>query len=90
MGSADSKSDHRRPLPFTKSRWYQILIIFLIQVVLTIGAISFAVWLDRRNAQRWCDVVITLDRAYRATPPQTDTGRKLASDIARLRADLSC
>jgi hypothetical protein len=76
--------------PFTRSRWYLLSVQFAVNVVIAIIVASFAVWLDNRSSMRWCDVVVTLDNAYHAAPPQTETGRKLASDMARLRRSLNC
>ena len=44
-----------------------------------------------RDSQRqWCGVVTTLDDAYRQTPPQTPAGKKIATDVAELRARFGC
>ena len=47
---------------------------------------------QRRSEQVWCEVVSVLDDAYHApgTAPQTETGRKVAAGIARVRAAYHC
>jgi hypothetical protein len=42
------------------------------------------------NELKWCSVVATMDRAYRAEPPKTATGLEMAESIAALRSDLRC
>lgn len=45
---------------------------------------------EREADRRWCRLLTTLDDAYQAAPPQSDTGRRLAADVHALRADLGC
>jgi hypothetical protein len=45
----------------------------------------------QRDAERkWCGIVATLDDAYRASPPQTTAGRRLAEEMAELRRQFHC
>lgn len=45
---------------------------------------------EREADRRWCRMLTTLDEAYQAAPPQSETGRRLAADIHELRTDLGC
>jgi hypothetical protein len=52
---------------------------------------------DKRNEQlrieseqKWCDVVSTLDNAYKVNPPQSTLGKTLASDMAKLVHEFHC
>lgn len=46
---------------------------------------------SRRAADRaLCGVVVTLDDAYRQTPPTTPAGKNLAAGLADLRRSLRC
>lgn len=45
---------------------------------------------EREADRRWCELLITLDDAYGATPPQSSTGQRLAADVHNLRVDLGC
>ena len=62
-----------------------------VSMALTAGV---AVWQARQavheTEQRWCGLVSTLDDTYRTTPPQTEAGRRVAEQIARLRAEFGC
>jgi hypothetical protein len=69
-------------------RWWAAFGLALLAiVVINIGV-------ERRDnaatARKFCTVVATTDDAYRAAPPTTETGRKLAVSFAKLRRDLGC
>lgn len=42
------------------------------------------------NNRQWCELLITLDRAYSSTPPQTKLGREVAASISNLRTSFGC
>jgi hypothetical protein len=67
----------------------------LVALVLAFAALMFAGVLYTRHVQResdrrWCDLLVTLDTAYRSQPPATELGRRVAAAMARLRADFGC
>ncbi|MDG4796226.1 hypothetical protein [Micromonospora sp. WMMD1082] len=66
----------------------------LVALVFAVGAAGASMWyasaVAAESQRKWCGVVSTLDDAYEVTPPQTPAGRKIAEDIARLRADFGC
>lgn len=40
--------------------------------------------------RRWCGMLGSLDRAYKANPPTTSTGQEIAAETARLRTQFGC
>jgi hypothetical protein len=76
--------------PITKSRWYQLLILAIIQVVLTGMAVGVSITIDRRSNHAWCEIVVTLDDTNKAQPPTDDRGRRFADEMSRLRRKLGC
>ncbi|KAB1946084.1 hypothetical protein F8271_07740 [Micromonospora sp. ALFpr18c] len=67
-------------------RAWQTLVVALLFAVLT-GAASMA-YSNRAAAaleRKWCDLLSTFDDAYRETPPQTPTGKKIADRLRELR-----
>ena len=46
--------------------------------------------LIRESNQKWCGIIGTFDRAYRAQPPTTETGRLVASQMRQLSLDYGC
>lgn len=78
-------------------RWYLLVALAGSMLLLSLAGVWYTNWsigqqdkAERANDQRWCQLLTTLDDAYQAAPPQTETGRRLAADIHRLRADLGC
>ena len=43
-----------------------------------------------KSNQQWCELLTTLDEAYSQTPPQSETGRKVADEIHRLTLVNKC
>jgi len=39
---------------------------------------------------RWCGLIVGLDDAYRAVPPQTPAGRAAADAMAQMRVKFGC
>lgn len=77
--------------------WYPVAVLFAVLVSVTFFNVSYTNQVDkesdrdnRQNDQKWCTLLITMDDAYKANPPQTATGRKLATDISSLRTGLGC
>ena len=40
--------------------------------------------------RKWCDIVVLFDDTYRATPPTTPAGQKIAAYFTNLRKDFQC
>jgi hypothetical protein len=43
-----------------------------------------------KSNHQWCELLKTLDEAYGQTPPQSETGRKVAEEIHRLSMVNGC
>jgi len=83
--------------PMSRRRLGALAAIGLSMITFGGGGYAYTNWsisqqdkAERANDQRWCKLLTTLDEAYRSAPPQTETGRRLASDIHNLRAELGC
>lgn len=74
------------------------LYLLLVGIALTVLSPILAVVASTRisggalaeSEQRWCQLIATLDDAYRETPPATAAGLNVARGIADLRRDLNC
>lgn len=80
-----------------RSRWYVLLAVFVSCLAIGSAGVSYTSWAvgeqrkaEREADRRWCELLTTLDSAYQAAPPQTETGRRLAADVHKLRSDLGC
>jgi hypothetical protein len=47
-------------------------------------------FVQRQADQRWCALVVSVDDAYLATPPQTPVGEQIAEAMHQLRQELDC
>ncbi|KAB1912087.1 hypothetical protein [Micromonospora sp. AMSO31t] len=63
---------------------------FVFALVATISSMVYANSVARHSVQDLCALVVTLDDTYRATPPQTPTGRQIAEQLRELRTRLDC
>ncbi len=72
-----------------------VLMVGLAMVVLSpILAIVASTKISERSLaesnRKWCSLVITLDDAYKETPPTTAAGKNVAESLHRLRGELGC
>ena len=81
----------------TTPRWYLLVAVVVSMMMLAAAGIVYTNWAiargaaaERESDRRWCQLLTTLDDAYQAAPPQTETGRRLAADVHKLRAELGC
>jgi hypothetical protein len=44
----------------------------------------------RESQQKWCGIVTLFDDTYKANPPQTPTGQRLAGEMTALRTHFGC
>lgn len=81
--------------------WYTIAAIVGSVLLLAVAGVAYTNYAlrqsaasereaDRRNDARWCALLVPLDNAYTATPPQTQTGKDVAAAIHRLRQQHGC
>ena len=63
----------------------------VISTMLAVGVnISYTKHSVTTSDQKWCSLLLTLDEAYGKTPPTSETGRKVADEIHRLRVSNRC
>lgn len=74
----------------SRSTWYLLVVIYVSMAALVFANTLYTNNVAESNARKWCHLLVTLDEAYKATPPRTDTGQRVADDIHNLRADLRC
>lgn len=64
--------------------------MFATMLVMTALNIFYADHLNRQSNNNFCDIVVTVNDAYRDNPPSTDLGRKLQQNYADLERRLQC
>lgn len=93
---------HVRKLPRpSQPVWYSIATSFTAVLVLAVGGVLYTKNVQDENdarynrlvqqsEQKWCAIIVTLDDSYKVTPPSTPVGRKLATEMSRLRREFHC
>lgn len=78
---------------FHKEKWrrfYQIAVVFVMLGIVAGLNLWYTNYVDHKNRQGWCDLIVTLDKGYAVQPPTTETGRQLAELTHRRRQSLGC
>jgi hypothetical protein len=70
--------------------WYIVLAIFLSSVSTGAVAVVIALNAQSESERKLCGIVVAQDDAYSQTTPSTETGRRLADALGKLRRDLHC
>lgn len=90
---ADAATDRADAL----HRWQRFTMITISVVILLAGNVAYTTYVDskretaeRESDRRWCELLVELDTAYSATPPQTEIGRNVARSVHELRVSLEC
>lgn len=69
---------------------WTVLSVFL-SIVVAIGALlQYVNYVNNKNDERWCQLLVTLDIAYAANRPTTPVGISVANAIHILREELKC
>jgi hypothetical protein len=70
--------------------WYAVLISFIACVAVAMGSVAYTGYVQRRSDQRWCSLLTQLTDAQRGSPPATESGRRFAAELERLRREFRC
>lgn len=70
------------------------LVMFIVSLVYATHAANAAVARANQSTatqtRQFCSLMTTLDDTYRATPPSTLTGKRVAAEVHALRLGLGC
>lgn len=70
--------------------WYAVFISFVACIAVAIASVSYSGYVQRRNDQRWCSLFVQLTDAQQAAPPASESGRRFAAELMRLRNEFHC
>lgn len=70
--------------------WYWWLVVGVYCVAAPALAVAVSAHNTAESARAWCKIIVTLDDAYRLTPPSTPVGVKLAEAMRQIRAEYDC
>ncbi len=72
---------------FVKKR---LVVTWLISYLLLFAGIVFSVQYTIYTAQKWCSLVNLFNETYNSTPPTSDTGKRIAIEMAKLQRSYKC
>lgn len=75
-----------KPVP----RWYVMAAILVSSLSIGLASVVYANHVALESERKWCSIVATMDDAYKAQPPITESGKNVARDIDKLRSSLRC
>jgi hypothetical protein len=70
--------------------WYAVAISFVACVAVAMGSVIYTGYVQRQSDQRWCSLLTQLTDAQRGAPPATESGRRFAAELERLRREFRC
>ena len=81
--------------------WYAITLAFVACVVVAIASVGYASWVNSQSQKRaeqarvesdrrWCALLVDIGDSQRAVPPKTESGKRFAAEINRLRREFGC
>ena len=81
--------------------WYAIAVAFIAMVGIATAGVVYTNYVQRQaerraelvrieSDRRWCELLVDLTRSQRETPPKTESGKRFAAEINRLRAEFGC
>lgn len=72
---------------------YGLLIVYVCMVAVVVTGLLYTNWVSRENNRQWCDVLISIDDAYKGVsnnPTATPAGKHIAEEFHRLREKFEC
>lgn len=70
--------------------WYGLLACLVSMVAIASATVVISDRTARESEQKWCRVLTVMTDSWKAAPPPSESGRRLAVEIARLRAEFGC
>lgn len=73
-------------------KWVMRMIVVTLVTALVSpwGTIFYVNYVDRKNRSDWCELIVTIDDAYTANPPENETAERFADLMHRRRESLGC
>lgn len=81
--------------------WYAIAVSFFACLVIALAGVLYTNHVQRQAQQRaaverresdrrWCALLVDIGDSQRAVPPKTESGKRFAAEIDRLRREFGC
>lgn len=70
--------------------WYAIAVSFFACLVVAIASVGYTSYVQRKSDQRWCSLLTGIGNGQRQTPPPSESGKRFAVEIEKLRREFGC
>ncbi|MFC7276211.1 hypothetical protein ACFQS1_19640 [Paractinoplanes rhizophilus] len=81
--------------------WYAITVAFVACLVTAVASVGYASWVNEQSQkrarqariesdQRWCALLVDISRGQEDSPPRTESGKRFAAEIDKLRREFGC
>jgi hypothetical protein len=67
-----------------------LVAVLLSSLVTAVAALAVSRHEQAENDRRWCALLVDIGNSQRAVPPKTDSGKRFAAEIDRLRREFGC
>lgn len=81
--------------------WYAIVVAFVAVLAVSFAGVAYTNFVQKQAEQRaevvrqesdrrWCALLVDIGNSQRAAPPKTESGKRFAEEIDRLRHEFGC
>jgi hypothetical protein len=81
--------------------WYAITVAFVAVLAVSIAGVAYTNFVQKQaerraeavrveSDRRWCSLLVDIGNSQRAVPPKTESGKRFAAEIDRLRHEFGC
>jgi len=81
--------------------WYAIAVAFIAVVGIATAGVVYTNYVQKQaehraevarqeSDRRWCSLLVDIGNSQRAVPPKTESGKRFAAEIDRLRHEFGC
>lgn len=74
--------------PQTRPQWYNFIAILVSGFLIIAVSAWWTAHGIEQSDRKFCSIIVTFDDAYREVPPPTDTGKRLAAEVRKLRDEI--
>lgn len=69
---------------------YAIMVAFFAVVAIALAGVAYTNHVRVESDRRWCSLLVDIGNSQRAVPPKTESGKRFAAEIDKLRREFGC
>jgi hypothetical protein len=81
--------------------WYAITVAFVAMLAVSFAGVAYTNFVQKQaerradlvrveSDRRWCSLLVDIGNSQRAVPPKTESGKRFAEEIDKLRREFGC